>query len=1185
MRGDRKPWGIGRRLLTGLGAVVLLLAPLPLVVAPSASAATVTVNVPCADGSSAVNINAGDTISLGGGILPPCGVASSSSSGSVSKIDDYTFAVNSPAEGTINILSDTGSHTYVIHVNYAGAAHPPYPANVGPRAQGPACPWGGHLNESGDLCVGIDLPPAASPTPVPSPTITVDPNTPEPTDPPTAASSAPKPKQRLTPQDVSIVQGPTANTVKVVDTAGNPLQLLSLTGDTRGVTVVSAGTDFAANAANWVELGYGDLCWTYSGYTDATGMILPKPTPPFRTIDATWRLSTAVLSTATGNVIFRTANPGDIVEAGGREIRSVTICAAIVQDESEMRSVAQKKKPGQGGSCTNGSWCQKNGNNCQSKQNGGHPYQYWNGGCWVPSQLPFVQACRPEPDGTYTRVSIRIDSLDGFAPANPTAIIESKSDVSGQRGYPGQNWFGSNINTLRNNNCQLPVQPVAQTGSATYPAYCMNPNSVNAQTITGGTRFVTVTATGWGDQAAANAEALRQANAQAQREVANGALPSGATAGVCPSYSKTTTNFITQDYCEAGANIAQTFTGTGTVTSSVSQADADVLARTAADQDAIARQSQWEATHPQATRGTCRVYTGIFDPFAVPLTYCQNGVDGTTSLTVNATGTSTVSQVDANSNQIADALAKSAQAKKEWLAQNGATEGTCKRHTVDAPYSGTVTYCLNDVTNTRTYSGVATGVSTVGWFEAAAEATRLANEAAAREQSTIPTGAAPGKCAPTYSATRTVLEPVTYCQAGQTVVDFAQGQSTVQSKVDQADADSKAEADAMAKAKQNATNFALPSGATAGGCTTYSATATASGIAPFCVNGVITPFPYSQTATATSTQSSNDAFTKALQQATDLANQDLAGRVPAGANPGQCITYRTSVTVGGTQQYCKAGVTSVYPYSGTGTGVSTISVDDARAKATVAADLEADRARTAGLPGGAIAGRCPPPVVVTLPPTPIPVTGTTTTSIPTTNPGVLTGCGATSKVINPMPPLVPIPVQGGCVPSVVTPPTVDRQRPPASKKPIVGVPSATPTGSATPSAGSSTPAASSTPTGSATPSAGSSTPAASPGPAASSGPGTTPSPSTAPSTDGTVTLVVSNGPSIVSKTVTVTDLQKVAEGGTLTDNSTNEPGAGSGSSEGGLVDTGSHTGAWLTGALVLLGLALLSLPHVARRRS
>lgn len=82
-----------------------------------------------------------------------------------------------------------------------------------------------------------------------------------------------------------------------------------------------------------------------------------------------------------------------------------------------------------------------------------------------------------------------------------------------------------------------------------------------------------------------------------------------------------------------------------------------------------------------------------------------------------------------------------------------------------------------------------------------------------------------------------------------------------------------------------------------------------------------------------------------------------------------------------------------------------------------------------------------------------------------------------------------------------------------------------------------------------------------------------------------MTLVVSNGPSIVSKTVTVTDLQKVAEGGTLTDNSTNEPGAGSGSSEGGLVDTGSHTGAWLTGALVLLGLALLSLPHVARRRS
>jgi hypothetical protein len=28
-----------------------------------------------------------------------------------------------------------------------------YAANVGPNAQGPACPWGGNLNPSGDLCV------------------------------------------------------------------------------------------------------------------------------------------------------------------------------------------------------------------------------------------------------------------------------------------------------------------------------------------------------------------------------------------------------------------------------------------------------------------------------------------------------------------------------------------------------------------------------------------------------------------------------------------------------------------------------------------------------------------------------------------------------------------------------------------------------------------------------------------------------------------------------------------------------------------------------------------------------------------------------------------------------------------------------------------------------------------------
>ena len=1216
--------GRWRRIIAVVGAAVLLAAPLPMLVASPASAATVNVSVPCADGSSAVTASVGDTVYLVGPINPDaggsCGVASSSTSGAVSG-SGYTYTVTGSGEGTINLVSDTGGYHYVIHVNHSDADHPPYPANVGPLAQGPACPWGGHLNAGGDLCIGIDPPP--NPSPIPTPTITEDPNAPVPTDPPTAASSAPKPKQRLTPKDVTLVQGPGQNTVNVVDRAGNPLQLLSLSGDTQGVTVVSAGTDFAANASNWAKLGYGDLCWTYSGYSDATGMILPTPTPPFRSIDATWQLSTAILSTASGNVLFRTANPGDIVDAGGRDITAVTICARIKQDESEMRSVVKALPQNKGGTCANGRWCQKNGNNCQGQQNNGHPYQWWYGVCEAPRQLPSVRACEPQGDGTYRPVNVRVDNLEGFTRANPTAIVEPASDPRSGLSFSGQNWFGSNPDTLRNHGCQLPVRPEVQTASATYPPYCLNPNSVNAQTVTGASRVVSVTATGWGDQAVANAEAQRQASAKAQQEVSSGVLPTGAVAGTCPSYSKTTTKEIIQTYCEAGANTTQTFQGTGSATSSVSMKEALTRAQAAADKDAKAQQTQWEVAHPQATAGTCHVYTGTYDPFTIPLTYCKNGVDGTTTLTVAATGTSTVSQTNANSNQIADALAKSVQAKKDWLAQNGATEGTCQRYSVDATYGGTVTYCLNDVTKTRAYSGTVTGVSTTSWFDAADAAKRLANDADAREQSTIPSGATAGKCAPTYSATRSVLEPISYCQAGQTVVDFARGEATVQSRIDQADADQKALAAATTLAQQKAASTPLPGGATAGGCTTYSAPATVSGIAPFCVNGVVTPFPYSQSATATSSTSPGDAYAAALKQATDLVNQDLAARVPAGAIPGQCITYRTNVTVGGSQQYCKVDTTGEFSYQGTGTGTSTLSVNDARVKASFAADQDADRARLAGLPAGATAGRCPPPRVVMIPPTPLPVTGTTTISLPAKKPGFLTGCGVKPKVVNPMPPLVPIPLQSGCVPAVVPTPTADRQKPASSKKPILTVPgvsspavtptpseSSTPAATPAPSQSSSqssspavTPAATPAPSQSSSQSSSPAvTPAATPAPSQSSSqssspavtPAATPAPSqsssqspTTPVTDGVVTMVVSNGPSTVTKIVSVSDLLKVAGGGTISDSdgdnasTSGGPSAG-GSTDGGLADTGTSLAPLISAALALLGLALLVIP--LRRR-
>ena len=82
-------------------------------------------------------------------------------------------------------------------------------------------------------------------------------------------------------------------------------------------------------------------------------------------------------------------------------------------------------------------------------------------------------------------------------------------------------------------------------------------------------------------------------------------------------------------------------------------------------------------------------------------------------------------------------------------------------------------------------------------------------------------------------------------------------------------------------------------------------------------------------------------------------------------------------------------------------------------------------------------------------------------------------------------------------------------------------------------------------------------------------------------------MVVSNGPSTVTKIVSVSDLLKVAGGGTISDSdgdnaSTSGGPSTGGSTDGGLADTGTSLAPLISAALALLGLALLVIP--LRRR-
>jgi len=492
-----------RRVAAVVGTAALLAAPLPLLL-PSAGAATYGTGLPCVS----------DTTLGGITILPGESITFTPAAGCELNDNDYfdpgIFTISSftttsavyassaavaPGTSTSIVIVTTQSPTpstqpkITIPVTFGGTsptqpATPAYPANVGPDAIGPACPYGGKLNEQGDLCVGTD--PAPTPTPTPSPTATTTP-----TDGPTAApvpatTTEPRPSQRLSRKDVVVAAGLKPGQVAFFGPGGMPLQLLSMTGDTSAISVVDDGINYSTVPANWQRLGYGDTCWTYAGYAGVQGFILPVATPPFSTVPANWFLTAAILGTTTGNVTFTDPSPGQTVDADGRDIATLTLCAKgypnAVTDSAAERSALRAAPADRGGNqnnwvpgCSNG---QATGNkHCTGRNT--YPTYPFTVGPTVPGVItepssqptPIASASASvEPEPTVTICQATVDPSKPYLrltavplsrlPANPTAgenlyPTPGWTDIIPRTAfYTGQNWttagqeiydFGCNV--------------------------------------------------------------------------------------------------------------------------------------------------------------------------------------------------------------------------------------------------------------------------------------------------------------------------------------------------------------------------------------------------------------------------------------------------------------------------------------------------------------------------------------------------------------------------------------------------------------------------------------------------------------------------------------------------------------------------------------------------------------------
>ncbi len=630
----------------------------------------------------------------------------------------------------------------------------------------------------------------------------------------------------------------------VQDKGGNPLGLLSLTDDSGTVTVSDPGINYATRPSNWQRLGYGDLCWTYSGFGGATGVILPVADPPFRTVVGPWAMSAAILGTADGNTVIPSAQPGDVVDAAGRAIDEVTICATT-STSAEQRAAALGRKGNSGNPGNSRVWCHvppDQGPNGPGRLAGGggghanHSYDYlasaYGGSCSrglptvtrptaataSPSPTarpsgapdPLITYCRAttDPDRPYVRDQARLSTfivppVDSapFPQAGWTAVVPPSGS------YPGQN-YATYGRQLLADGCQVPLftgyAKVVKTAD-----YCLNG--------TDGSYQYSGTATATSNISQADADAQARAAAQAAATTDRTAkLPAGATDGVCRVYTSTQTLELDGAYCLNGTDRTVQVTGSGTATSTVTQFEADKAALAAAVTDAQQRIAA-EIARVGGTAGTCTVFTSAPQTVSGTADFC---LGGSTSVSISfsgtATATSTISLQDAESKALLDA-GRNASADLAAKTPAGSTPGNCTDFTATRLVGGTASYCLSGVDGSYSYEGSGTGTSTVSQAEADANAEAAAVSAAdADRRAKLPAGATAGACT-FFSSTVKVGGSITYCAAGSGGSLSFEGTGSATSTVSKADADAKAQAIAQTNAEQ-AKRASLPAGATEGGC-------------------------------------------------------------------------------------------------------------------------------------------------------------------------------------------------------------------------------------------------------------------------------------------------------------------------------------------------------------------------------
>ncbi|NDH13820.1 MAG: hypothetical protein EBY47_01825 [Actinobacteria bacterium] len=324
-----------KQLMALGGAAVLLVAAVASIGTPAAQAAGVP--VPCANSVSGVNVTEGDTVDLG--IAGGCTLVSSSAAGNLEPLSSTSFLAFAAGSGSINALVvDTNEVEYLNRVNVTIASKPAPPETPTPTPT--------PEQSTSQPTASPSASDSASPTATPSATATVAPTanpTTSPTTSPTAPydlsdlrpsvvqSTAPDPDQGLKKSNITVATDAGPGNIVIESSNGNPLQLLELSGDVESFDVIESGIDYSL-PANWQRLGYGDLCWAYSGYTDMKAVILPIADPPFTTVTRSWSLASAILNTADGYETFIGPSPGSVVDAQGSVISSVIICGKASTD-------------------------------------------------------------------------------------------------------------------------------------------------------------------------------------------------------------------------------------------------------------------------------------------------------------------------------------------------------------------------------------------------------------------------------------------------------------------------------------------------------------------------------------------------------------------------------------------------------------------------------------------------------------------------------------------------------------------------------------------------------------------------------------------------------------------------------------------------------------------------------------